>query len=52
MQPLETQEELNQQNEIIQDEMNNNINENTNGTSISDLPEPVSNEMNIGSSIE
>jgi len=52
LQPLETQEELNELNENIQDEINTNINENTNGTNITDLPEPVSNEMNIGSSIE
>jgi hypothetical protein len=48
LQPLETQEELNELNDNIQNE----ISENNSGTSIDNLPEPLSNETNIGSSIE
>ena len=49
IQPLETQQELNQQNEI-----NSNINEtNINGTNINEiLPEPLSDDSNIGSNIQ
>ena len=51
--PLETQEELNQQNNIVSKNENTNeppINENI-GTNIDNLPEPTSNETNIGSNI-
>jgi hypothetical protein len=45
--PIETQEELNELNDNIQNE----ISENNTGTSIDNLPEPLSNETNIGSEI-
>ena len=45
--PIETQEELNELNDNIQNE----ISKNNTGTSIDNLPEPLSNETNIGSEI-
>jgi hypothetical protein len=48
IQPLETQQELSQHNEV------ENINEiNINGTNINEiLPEPLTNDSNIGSNIQ
>ena len=46
--PLETHKELNNQNEV-----ENNIDEiNTTGSNINELPEPLSNDLNIGSNIQ